>query len=132
MKGGALAATRGVFAFATLVILFVALTPREDHPASLTPWDKADHVVAFYVLSLLALAAFPRTAPLLLAAALSALGAAIEVVQATPQINRDADVLDWVADTAAVAAAMAPLALAGWRASVGPTEAAGGSTAAPD
>ena len=109
------AGARWAFWLACVAILAAALTPARDHPVSLTPWDKADHIIAFYVLSLLALAAFPRIKPHVLAAALSALGAAIEVIQATPLIGRDGDVVDWVADTLAIAAATAPLALGWWR-----------------
>jgi hypothetical protein len=78
-------------------------------------WDKAEHFTAFYVLTVLAAAAFPRRSLPAIAAALSLLGAGIEVVQAMPFVARDSDVWDWVADTVAIAAAMLPLALPAWR-----------------
>jgi hypothetical protein len=82
-------------------------------------WDKAEHFTAFYVLTILAAAAFPRRPLLAIAVALSLLGAGIELVQALPFIARDSDVWDWFADTLAILAALLPLALPRWRASPG-------------
>jgi len=79
-------------------------------------WDKAEHFLAFYILTLLAAAAFPRRPLLSIAVALSLLGAGIEVVQALPIISRDSDFWDWFADTLAIAAALLPLAVLSWRA----------------
>src|SRR5690606_24268739 len=85
----------------------------------LIPWDKAAHFLAFYVLTVLAAAAFPRRTLLLLAVALSAYGALIELIQAHPAIGRDSDIWDWVADTAAIAAALLPLLISRWRDRIG-------------
>jgi hypothetical protein len=71
--------------------------------------------VAFYVLTGLAAAAYPQRSLFLLAACLSGYGALIEVVQAIPALHRDSDLWDWVADTIAIAATLAPLALLHWR-----------------
>jgi hypothetical protein len=46
---------------------------------------------------------------------LSAFGAAIELVQGTQIVHRDMDFWDWVADTLAVGAALAPMLLVWWR-----------------
>lgn len=78
-------------------------------------WDKAEHFTAFYVLMVLAALAFPRRSLAVIAIALSALGAGIEVVQAMPFVARDSDVWDWVADTLAIGAALLPLLLPRWR-----------------
>jgi hypothetical protein len=78
-------------------------------------WDKAEHFAAFYVLTALAAAAFPRMSLRTIAIALSSLGAAIELTQALPFIARDSEVWDWAADTLAIAAVLLPLALPGWR-----------------
>ena len=78
-------------------------------------WDKAEHFTAFYVLAILAAAAFPRRPLLAIAVSLSLLGAGIEVIQALPFVARDSDAWDWVADTLAIAAAYLPLALPRWR-----------------
>jgi hypothetical protein len=84
-------------------------------------WDKAEHFLAFYVLTLLATAAFPRRPLLSIAMALSLLGASIEVVQGFPIVNRDSDFWDWFADTLAILAALLPLAVLSWRAKLNRT-----------
>jgi hypothetical protein len=105
--------------FAALIFTFVSavLPPRET--LHLVPWDKAQHFIAFYALTGLAAAAFPKRKLLWIAASLSAFGALIEVVQAMPIVNRDCDVWDWVADTLAIAAALSPMLLVWWRREAG-------------
>jgi hypothetical protein len=108
------------FAFwATLLFTFAEAVMPARKAIPLFPWDKAEHFVAFYVLTILAASAFPRRSLLLVAAALSAFGAVIELVQALPFVNRDCDFWDWVADTIAVGAALAPMALVWWRTEFG-------------
>ena len=84
----------------------------------LTPWDKSTHFIAFYVLTGLAVAAFPRQNLFVVAALLSAFGALIEIVQGLPMVHRDKDFWDWVADTLAICAALAPMLLSWWRGQV--------------
>jgi hypothetical protein len=81
--------------------LVMALLPQ---PPALPgePPDKILHILAFLVLAGLALVAYPTVPRVRLAVALSALGALIEVLQMIPALNRDAQWLDWVADTGAV------------------------------
>ena len=69
--------------------------------------------MAFACLGLLGSVAYAALRPRLLVAALSVFGALIEVIQLIPALNRDADPLDWLADTAAVAAVV--LAVSVWR-----------------
>ena len=85
----------------------------------LVPWDKAEHFIAFYALTGLAAAAFPRRNLLWIATALSAFGALIEFVQGLPIVHRDRDFWDWVADTIAILAALAPMLLVWWRREAG-------------
>ena len=70
--------------------------------------DKVQHITAFATLALLGSFAYPQ-----LLVRLSLFGAAIEFFQAIPELHRDSDVLDWVADTAAVAVVL--LAVHWWR-----------------
>ncbi|HEY1612436.1 MAG TPA: VanZ family protein [Rhizomicrobium sp.] len=100
----------------TLVFTFAAAVMPAHAAPRLFPWDKAEHFAAFYTLTCLAAAAFPRRNLFVLACLLSGFGAAIELVQALPMVNRDGDVKDWLADTIAITAALAPLVLAPWRA----------------
>jgi len=67
------------------------------------PSDKVQHILAFAVLAGLAAAAYPRISLLKIGLGLSAFGALIELVQMIPILHRDADAIDWIADTAAAA-----------------------------
>jgi VanZ family protein len=66
--------------------------------------DKTQHAITFGVLMLLASAAYPRARSSALAVSLSALGAAIELVQ--PFFGRSDDVRDWLADTLGIGVAL--------------------------
>jgi hypothetical protein len=105
---------RGAF-FAALLFTFYSAVIPPSHALQLVPWDKAEHFIAFYALTGLAAAAFPRANLLLIAALLSGFGALIELVQGTPLVHRDMDFWDWVADSLAITAALAPMLLVWWR-----------------
>lgn len=109
-----LRSVRVVF-WATLLFTFVCAEMPPGRAPHLFAWDKAEHFVAFYVLTFLAAAAFPRLRMLIVLLALSLFGAIIELVQALPFIHRDCDFWDWVADVAAICACLAPILLAHWR-----------------
>ena len=102
------------FFAATLFTFYSAVIP-SGNAVQLAPWDKAEHFMAFYGLTGLAAAGFPRLHVLIIGAALSAFGALIEVVQGLPFVHRDEDFWDWVADTVGIAAALSPMLLVGWR-----------------
>jgi VanZ family protein len=104
-------AARATFWAAAIFSFVMAVLP---HPPQVPgePNDKVEHVVAFATLAILASFAYPRAALVRLLASLSAFGALIEVVQAIPALQRDSDVKDWIADTAAVAVV---LGLVWWR-----------------
>jgi hypothetical protein len=93
---------RGLFWTAAAFAFVMAVVP---HPPQIpgAPNDKVQHIVAFATLALLGSWAYTATRPLKLLAWLSLFGAAIEIIQAIPMLHRDSDVLDWVADTIAVA-----------------------------
>jgi VanZ family protein len=94
-------ASRITFWAAACFAFVMAVVP---HPPEVPgePNDKVQHIVAFATLALLGVFAYPRTLLVKLLAGLSLFGAFIEVVQAIPVLHRDSDVLDWLADTAAV------------------------------
>jgi hypothetical protein len=122
--------TLAVFAkvgfFAALLFTFYSAVIPPQHAVQLVPWDKAEHFIAFYALTGLAAAAFPRRHLLIIAIGLSGFGALIEIVQGLPIVHRDKDFWDWVADTLAIGAALAPMLLVWWRrvAGVAPQRAA--------
>lgn len=105
---------RAAFWIAALATFALAVLPLR-HGGSFLPWDKAQHFVAFWSLTVLALLAFPRAQLLLVAGSLSGFGALIEVVQGLSFVHRDADVKDWLADTIAIGAVLLPMQLARWR-----------------
>jgi hypothetical protein len=104
-----------VLFWATILFTFVSAEMPASRAPHLFPWDKAEHFVAFYVLTSLAAAAYPRVALVLLGLWLSLFGCVIELGQALPFIHRDCDIWDWFADSVAIAAALAPMLLDRWR-----------------
>lgn len=106
---------RGLFWGAAIFAFTMAVLPK---PPTLPgePSDKIQHVIAFLTLSALAASAYPRLSLVRLGAALSGLGLLIEFVQLIPALNRDSELLDWVADTAAVILVLGLWAMArAWR-----------------
>src|SRR5665811_295441 len=69
-----------VFWAAFTYTLVCAVLPSQ-HVIHIFMWDKAEHFLAFYVLTGLAVAAFPRGNLFVIAVSLSAFGALIELVQ---------------------------------------------------
>lgn len=104
--------------WAALVFTFVCAVLPSQHVIHIFKWDKAEHFLAFYVLTGLAVAAFPRANLFVIVVALSAFGALIEFVQGLSFVGRDRDFQDWVTDTVAIGVALAPMLLVWWRAQV--------------
>ena len=101
--------------WAALALTFMGAILPADLAPQIFHWDKAEHFVAFYVLAIFAAAAYSRQGLFFLGASLSGVGALIELIQALPLVHRDADFKDWVADTVAITAALAPIVLNRWR-----------------
>lgn len=70
------------------------------------PIDKINHFIAFFVLMALSMAAFPKTKIIILFTGLCALGILIEILQATPIINRDMELGDFIAELIAMIAVL--------------------------
>ena len=85
---------------ASLFAFVMAVLPKPPNLPG-DPSDKVQHILAFTVLAALASAAYPRAHMLRIGLGLSAFGALIELVQSIPALHRDAELIDWVADTAA-------------------------------
>jgi hypothetical protein len=101
--------------FAALLFTFYSAVIPPKHALQLVPWDKAEHFIAFYGLTGLAAAAFPKRNVIFIAVLLSGFGAFIEFVQGLHIVHRDRDFWDWVADTIAIVAALSPMMLVWWR-----------------
>lgn len=100
---------RGLFRTATLgwalVIAWLAFRPSTGLESGL-PWDKANHAAAFVVLTVLTGRGWPDLPRIVLVLIMLAAGVGIELVQGLPQIGRDADVWDVVADGVGAAAGL--------------------------
>lgn len=83
------------------VVVWLALRPSTDIETGLS-WDKANHALAFLVLTALTAIGWPRLRRLPLVALMMVAGCAIELIQGLPVIGRDADLMDVVADGAGV------------------------------
>src|SRR6267378_127684 len=105
---------QAVFLAAVIFTLYSAVIP-PTHALQLVPWDKAEHFIAFYTLTGLGVAAFPRRRLWVIGILLSGLGALIEFAQGLSVVHRDRDFWDWVADTIAIMAALSPMLLVWWR-----------------
>ncbi|KPP94165.1 hypothetical protein [Erythrobacter sp. HL-111] len=90
--------------WAALVFAFVMATLPQAPALPGNPGDKVQHVIAFLVLTSLAALAYPRLGLVVIFVGLALFGAAIELVQAIPELGRTPSWLDWFADVAAVAA----------------------------
>ena len=106
-------AWRVAFFSAASFAVVMALLPQPPYTPVQELGDKVQHIIAFAVLALLANLGFREAPPRIIVERLAFLGAAIEVLQSIPALNRDCEPLDWLADTAA--AAVVTLAFALWR-----------------
>jgi len=80
-----------------IIVAWLAFKPSTGSNEGL-PWDKANHALAFLVLTVVVARGWPGLSAWRLGLMMLAAGAAIEVIQAIPLIGRDADGWDVVAD----------------------------------
>jgi len=97
---------RILFWAAAIFAFVMAINPHPPHFQG-EPGDKVEHIMAFASLAALAAAAWPERNYAAIGLALSYFGAAIEIVQAIPALHRDCDIMDWMADTAALSLVLA-------------------------
>lgn len=97
---------------AALAMMWLAFTPPTGADGGL-PWDKANHCLAFLVLTVLTGRGWPRLSVGGLAAIMLAAGIGVELVQGLPAVGRDADVWDVIADMAGIAVGWSVLSVAG-------------------
>lgn len=93
---------RALFWLALIGACTLALMPQPPTLPAADFGDKVNHMIAFATLAALAALGWPRTERLRVVERLSFLGALIEVAQSMPDIHRDCDIRDWLADTLAV------------------------------
>jgi VanZ family protein len=109
------------YGLAVAVLLYLCLAPVKDLPPE-TLWDKAEHAIAWFVLTAIGLTFWPWR-PGRVAGFALALGALVEVLQAAMPLGRDGDWRDWIADSVGVAAALLIWAVARRLAGAGSAEA---------
>lgn len=105
-----------------LTFAFVMATLPKPPALPGNPSDKLQHVAAFVVLTALAASVFRRAHPAVLFLSLSAFGALIECVQMLPVLHRDAQLTDWLADSAATIAVLIIVRVAAGRAATRPLQ----------
>lgn len=98
--------SRLAFAGALMLVVFAALAPVEA-PVSVS--DKVVHAGSFFLLTILARLGWRKQARLWSPLLLIAVGAAIEFLQGTHFIARDAEFSDWVADVLGIGFALTDL-----------------------
>lgn len=103
---------RALFWCALAGATILAILPQPPQLPTDNLGDKFNHILAFVVLTALAWLGWPSAPRLRVVLGLSLLGGLIELVQAIPALNRDADPADWVVDTLAVLAITALMAVA--------------------
>lgn len=97
-------AMRVLFWLALVFAEVMALLPMPPGLPTDSLGDKFAHMAAFATLTALAGLGFPKTSLWRTAERLSFVGALIEVTQSIPALQRDCDIRDWIADTAAIVA----------------------------
>lgn len=93
-----------LFFSALLGVLFLALKPPIGHFHNPFPIDKINHFIAFFVLMALGMGAFPKIAVWKIFTSLALLGILIELLQATPIIKRDMELMDFIVEIIAMLA----------------------------
>ena len=86
--------------------LFAFVMAAVPHPPDLHVWDKWQHMAAFFVITVLGRAGYPRLSRTMLMPALIGFGGLIELVQMIPALHRDSQLSDWVADIFSVIVAL--------------------------
>ena len=96
---------RPLFWLLMLFTLTMAFLPKPPATPIDQFGDKFEHMLAFAVLTGVALVGWPQSRRWRIILLLSGLGAVIEFVQEIPDLHRDSDWRDWAADTLAIVAA---------------------------
>jgi VanZ family protein len=101
-----------IYALACLILLYITLAPGDDVPGVDLIWDKAEHALAWAVLTGAGLLLSTKRRWAIGVFAFG-FGAAVEVAQAVMPLGRDGDWRDLLADTTGIVVAY--LVWAVWR-----------------
>lgn len=97
---------------AALIVGWFAFRPAMEVDGGL-PWDKANHALAFLVLTVLTGLGWPRLSQAWLVTLMVLAGVAVELIQGLDAVGRDADAMDVVADGVGILAGLAILRVQG-------------------
>lgn len=97
---------------AALIVGWFAFRPAMEVDGGL-PWDKANHALAFLVLTVLTGLGWPRLSQAWLVTLMVLAGVAVELIQGLDAVGRDADAVDVVADGVGILAGLAILRVQG-------------------
>ncbi|WKL58587.1 MULTISPECIES: VanZ family protein [Asticcacaulis] len=112
--------SQAIFLVRTAVVLLAVILavlmfgPFQGREQELGLSDKEAHVLAFFVLTLLAVTAFPRVRKWDVGLACLIVAGLSEIIQMFT--GRSASLYDWLADATGVVMAIAPMNFAAWRA----------------
>lgn len=116
-----------LFLTALIVAFVLALRPAPEMLPTIEHLDKAQHALAFMLISLLGFGAWPRR-PVMIVMVMLCYGAAMELAQSFTAY-RQGDYQDWIADAVGVAAALGLRRLLPGLRRVGPPAALSSSSA---
>jgi VanZ family protein len=102
--------------WAMVVYITVSCLEPARYVPNLHLWDKAEHALAFFGMSVWFGGLVRRGRYPLIAVLMLLFGGAIEIAQGTMGLGRDADIMDWLADSVGIALALGVLylGLGGW------------------
>jgi VanZ family protein len=102
--------------WAIVVYITVSCLEPARYVPNLHLWDKAEHALAFFGMSVWFGGLVRRSRYGVIAILMLLLGAAIEIAQGAMHLGRDEDIMDWVADAVGVSCALMLLylGLGGW------------------
>jgi VanZ family protein len=95
------------------MVLYIAISCLEPprYVPNLHLWDKAEHALAFFGMSVWFGGLVRRTRYPVIAFLMLLFGGGIEIAQGAMRLGRDEDVMDWIADAVGIAVALTVLYL---------------------
>ncbi len=112
-QGPELRLTRLWWSVGWAMVLYITISCLEPprYVPNLHLWDKAEHALAFFGMSVWFGGLVRRTRYPVIAVLMLLFGAGIEIAQGAMKLGRDEDVMDWVADAVGIALAVTVLYL---------------------
>ncbi len=97
--------------WAMVIYITISCLEPPRYVPNLHLWDKAEHALAFFGLSVWFGGLVRRSRYAIIAVLLLVFGGAIEIAQGAMRLGRDEDIMDWLADAVGIAVALTVLYL---------------------